>query len=326
MPTIGDVAAKAGVSTATVSRVLNGKTSVDPALVTRVLDAASELNYRPHGPARSLRRRTTSTLTLVVPDVSTPMCAAMSRAFENVATRHGYSVTLGNSENNAAEQRRYLDVAVSERHAGIAMVAAGGRFVLDNVPGDDLPVVLASGVGADAPFDQVSVDVATATTQGVAALLEAGYRRVGCLTGPTCAGRPEDVLAGYRTALLQAGRTFDAGLVAHISTSSAAAVGAMLDAEDPPDALLIADDTAGALREITARGLRIGENFGLVAFDDAPWTEVFSPALSTIALPAARIGHEAAQLLLARIADADRPTQHIRLEAEVTIRASSAGV
>ena len=119
MPTISDVAARAGVSTATVSRALNGKATVDPELAARVRQAATELGYQPNGPARNLRRQEAAVVALIISDVENPFFTAIARGVEDVAHEVGYSVVLCNSDENAEKENRYIDIAIQERVAGV---------------------------------------------------------------------------------------------------------------------------------------------------------------------------------------------------------------
>lgn len=125
MATISDVAARAGVSTATVSRTLNGKSTVDPELAARVLEAAEELGYHPNGLARNLRRQETAVLALIISDVENPFFTSIARGVEDLAQVSGYSVVLCNSDENEDKERRYLDVALQERVAGVLLSPTG---------------------------------------------------------------------------------------------------------------------------------------------------------------------------------------------------------
>src|ERR1044072_6473308 len=119
MASISDVASRAGVSTATGCRALNGKSTVDPGLVARVVEAAQELGYQPNGPARNLRRQETAVLALIISDVENPFFTSSARGVEDVAHTVGYSVVLCNADESEDKERRYVDVAIQERVAGV---------------------------------------------------------------------------------------------------------------------------------------------------------------------------------------------------------------
>lgn len=320
--TIHDVAARAGVSTATVSRALNGKANVDPALVQRVVIAARELDYRPHGVARNLRRRATTVWALIISDIENPFFTAVARGVEDVAQAAGHSVVLCNSDEDLAKEARYLQVAVAERVAGVVLSPTAAASDIAPLAEHGIPVV-----AIDRPLpgiDAVLVGSRTGARDATAHLLQAGYRRVGCLTGPRRVSTAEDRLDGYRDALRAAGRRPDAALVRHADfkvDGGRRATEALLDAARPPDALLVANSlmAIGALQAMAARGLRAGHHVGLVAFDDAPWTQLVDPAITVVAQPAYAVG-QAAGRLLAEPASAPRT---VTLDATLVIRGSS---
>lgn len=328
--TINDVAARAGVSVATVSRTLNGRSTVDPALAVRVRAAAAELGYHPNGLARSLRRQRTVLLALIIADVENPFFTAIARGVEDVALAAGYSVVLCNADENPEKERRYLDVAVEERVAGVVLSPTGAATDLEALRRGGTPVV-----AVDRPLagvDQVLVDTRAAAAGATAHLLAAGYRRIGCLTGPAGIRTADDRLDGFRDALAAAGVTPGPVRRAEFRAEGAsAATGALLAADPDLDALLVANSAQaiGTLDALRTAGLRAGTDIGLVTFDDAPWTRLVDPPLTVVAQPAYELGALAARLLLGRIdaggidgEGADPPTTHT-LAARLIERGSS---
>ncbi|MFK4087874.1 LacI family DNA-binding transcriptional regulator [Kribbella sp. NPDC020789] len=323
MPTISDVAARAGVSTATVSRALNGKATVDPELAARVHQAAAELGYQPNGPARNLRRQEAAVVALIISDVENPFFTAIARGVEDVAHELGYSVVLCNSDESAEKESRYIDIAIQERVAGVIFSPSG--------PATSVTKLAARGtayVAVDRPLpghdsDVVLVDTRLAAAQATAHLVAQGYQRIGCLTGPAGVRTADDRLAGYRDVVKTPKK-----LVRRSEYKAAgahrAAVG-LLSQPEPPDALLVANNAmaVGVLQALRELGLRPGRDVGVVAFDDAPWAELLDPPLTVVAQPAYEIGTEAARLLLARIADNTRPPTVTTLGARLIERASS---
>ncbi|MGH3797577.1 MAG: LacI family DNA-binding transcriptional regulator [Pseudonocardiaceae bacterium] len=321
MPTIHDVAARAAVSTATVSRALNGKSSVDPVLVARVVAAAKELDYRPHGVARNLRRKATTVWALIISDIENPFFTAVARGVEDVAQAAGHSVVLCNSDEDLAKEARYLRVAVAERVAGVVLSPTAAATDIAPLAEHGIPVV-----AIDRPLpgiDAVLVGSRTGAQVATAHLFEAGYRRVACLTGPRRVSTAEDRVAGYRDALRAAGRPAT-GVVRHADfkvDGGRRAAESLLAGARRPDALFVANSlmAIGALQAMATRGLRAGRDVGVVAFDDAPWTQIVDPPVSVVAQPAHAIGEAAGRLL------ADRATapRRITLDAELIIRGSS---
>ncbi|WP_350278195.1 LacI family DNA-binding transcriptional regulator [Kribbella sp. HUAS MG21] len=325
MPTVSDVAARAGVSTATVSRALNGKPTVDPDLAARVRAAAAELGYQPNGPARNLRRQEAAVVALIISDVENPFFTAIARGVEDVAHEVGYSVVLCNSDESAQKESRYVDIAIQERVAGVILSPSG--------PDSSVAKLASRGtayVAVDRPLpgqdsDVVLVDTRLAAREATAHLVAQGYERIGCITGPAGVRTADDRLAGYRDALR---RRSTAKLVRRTEYRAGGAHRAALDLlskPEPPDALLVANNAmaVGVLQALQERGLRAGRDVGIVAFDDAPWAALVDPPLSVVAQPAYEIGAEAARLLLARIADDTRPPTTTTLGARLIERASS---
>jgi LacI family transcriptional regulator len=326
--TISDVASRAGVSTATVSRALNGKSTVDPELVARVLAAVQELGYQPNGPARNLRRQEAAVLALIISDVENPFFTAIARGVEDVAHKVGYSLVLCNADENAAKERRYIDVAIQERVAGVIMSPTSTATNIDLLVNRSTPVVAVDRPLPGHRSDTVLVDTRLAARQATEHLLSQGYRRIACVTGPTGVRTAEDRLAGYRDALRAADHRGSTRLVRRTEFRAPGANRAtheLLSAPEPPDALLVANSAMaiGVLGALTERGLRPGRDVGVVAFDDVPWAALVDPPLTVVAQPAYEIGTVAAELLLARVNDGSRPATTTTLAARLIERGSS---
>ncbi|MBA8822899.1 LacI family transcriptional regulator [Saccharopolyspora lacisalsi] len=327
MATISEVAERAGVSTATVSRALNGKDSVDPALAGRVLAAADELGYRPNGPARNLRKQETAVLALIISDVENPFFTAISRGVEDVAHDAGYSVVLCNSDDDPDKEREYVEVALQERVAGVLLSPAGRGDSAEKLRAHDTPVVAIDRPLPRSGGDTVLVDTRLAAREATLHLAEQGYRRLGCLTGPEGVPTADDRLAGYRDGLRAAG--LDSGELVRRSdfkaTGAAEAAHSLLAERQPPDAILVANNAmaVSVLAALDELGMRPGRDVGVVAFDDAPWTVLIDPPLSVVAQPAYDMGATAAQLLLGRIGGDHTETTVTTLSAHLVPRGSS---
>ncbi|GAB2654845.1 LacI family DNA-binding transcriptional regulator [Kribbella swartbergensis] len=328
MATISDVATRAGVSTATVSRALNGKATVDRDLVARVRKAAEELGYQPNGPARNLRRQEAAVVALIISDVENPFFTAIARGVEDVAHEVGYSVVLCNSDESAEKENRYIDIAIQERVAGVILSPSGTTTSVAKLAGRGTAYVAVDRPLPGQDSDLVLVDTRLAARQATEHLIAQGYERIGCLTGPAGVRTADDRLAGYRDALKAAKRRSNTKLVRRSEYKAAGARRAALDLlsqPEPPDALLVANSAmaVGVLQALQEKKIRAGREVGLVAFDDAPWAELVDPPLSVVAQPAYEIGTVAARLLLARIADSTRPPTTTTLGARLLERASS---
>lgn len=331
MATISDVASRAGVSTATVSRALNGKSTVDPDLAARVLTAADDLGYRPNGPARNLRRQETAVLALIISDVESPFFTALSRGVEDVAHNAGYSLVLCNSDDDPDKEQEYIEVALQERVAGVLLSPTGRGDSAQILRSRAAPVVAVDRPLPDSPGDAVLADTRLAAKQAVLHLVAQGYRSIGCVTGPSGVPTAEDRLAGYRDGLREADLAYRAERVRHCGFKAPGAKEAtelLMSGVDAPDALLVANNimAVGVLESLAERELRPGRDVGVVAFDDAPWATLLDPPLTVVSQPAYAMGEAAARLLLDRIAGDEAQTSTTTLSAELVVRGSSTKV
>lgn len=199
MPTIYDVAQLADVSPATVSRVINQRGNVDPQMTDRVLAAVKALDYRPNSVARNLRRQTAAVWTLIISDIENPHFTSLVRAVEDVAQPAGHSVFLCNSDEDVDKERHYIDVALSERAAGVIISPASDRrSTIAPLLERGMPVVTIDRELRSSPVSAVVTDNAGGARQATAHLLESGYTRVACITGPLRTSTATQRLAGYR--------------------------------------------------------------------------------------------------------------------------------
>jgi LacI family transcriptional regulator len=327
--TIRDVAALAGVSAATVSRVMNGKTDVAADLRQRVLAAVTELGYRRNGPARSLRTRAAMVLGIIISDITNPFFTAVVRGAEDQAQLAGYSVVLANADEDVAKETRYLEVAADEQMAGVLLSPASPRRTsIDVLVERDIPVVTIDRRLTAAAVDSVTVDNHSAARKAGQHLIDQGCGRVGIVAGPVQTTTGASRLAGYRAALRAAGRTVDPSLVAYAdfrTEGGYAATRQLLRQRQPPDGLLFSNNlmTVGGLRAIAEAGLAIPDDIAIVGFDDAIWTTALRPPLTVVAQPTYEIGQTAARLLLRRIEGEKFPPRRVVLRAELIVRASS---
>jgi LacI family transcriptional regulator len=328
---IGDVARAAGVSSATVSRVLNGTSTVSPARAERVLQAVAELGYQPFGPARALRQQLTRVWAAIVADIENPFFTAMVRGIEDEARDRGYRLMLCNSDEHLDREAAYIDVAIAERMAGVVISAAStSESTFEALLERGIPVVAVDRIPERHrhDIDSVVVDNELGARLATAHLVEEGARRIACITGPTRVSTAGERLAGYRAALAEAGLPAGAALVKRADFKEPGgyqATQALLAGSpgDRPDGLFVANNlmTLGALHAVHEAGLRVPEDVAIVGFDDAPWTPFTSPALTVVAQPTYEIGLRAAELL-ATAGDSEG-SRHVVLEPTLVVRRSS---
>lgn len=318
MTTIQDVARAAGVSTATVSRVLNGNAEVNLEMAARVTATVQQLGYRPNGVARNLRRRTASVWGLIISDVESSYFTTLVRGVEDLARANGFSVVVCNSQDDPEQEARYIEVALAEQMAGVILSPARSTSDISELIARGIPVVTIDRRLDDQIAAAVVVDNAAAAHNATLHLLDNGYRRVACVTGPQHVSTAVERLAGYRDALRARGIPREAALEQienYREDGGYRAVERLMTSARPPDAFLLANGllTVGALRALHAGGYSIPAEVGVVGFDDTPWAQVTLPPLTTVAQPTDALGRAAAEFLLAKGAPMTRtfPTELI---------------
>lgn len=327
MTTIQEVARHAGVSAATVSRVLNNHGNVDPDMVRRVRAAVDALAYQRNAVARNLRRSQTSLWAVIVSDVGNPFFTAMIRGLEDVAQQRGCSVVLCNSDENPAKEADYIAAAAAERMAGVAICAASTSTDVAPLLDLGIPVVAIDRRLRGAAVDTVLVDNSRGAEAATGHLIDMGYRRIACITGPPQAMTAGERLKGYKRALRRNGRDVLPELVRHADFRERGGYDAMrsLLADSAPDAVFVTNNlmTVGALRYLVRHGIRVPKNVGMVGFDEIPWADLVHPSLSTVAQPTYDMGRIAGQLLAAHSASPEKQPETVVLRTSLNIRASS---
>jgi LacI family transcriptional regulator len=329
MTTIYDVARRSGVSPATVSRVLSGRRNVDPELSEKVRTAVAELGYRPNGVARNLRKASTNLWAVVISDIENPFFTSLVRGLEDVAQTEGYHVVLCNSDEDPAKEAAYASAVLTEQMAGVVISPTSTADGVELLDGAKTPMVLIDRRVEGVEADTVLVDNEHGAAEGVKHLIDGGYERIACITGPRKVSTAMDRLAGYRSALRGAGIRYDKDLVRHADFREAggfAAMESLLDLPEPPEALFVTNNlmTVGALECLAKRGLRAPDDIAIVGFDDIPWADLVVPSLTTVAQPTYELGRTAGLLLKDRIASPGRPPSTVTLRTELHIRATSA--
>ena len=324
-----DVAERAGVSTSTVSHVINHTRFVTPALTDRVRAAMAELGYQPNVLARSLRRKETLTLGMIVPDSSSPFFAMMVRAIEETCFQQGYSVVLTNSEEDPARELSNVSVLLGKQVDGLIFVAVG-------MGNDDLRRVLRSVpvvvVDRDLPgieIDAVLVDNLGGGYQATQHLIELGHRRIACITGPSATTPSAERVIGYYRALGEAGIPADESLVVRGDFqfgSGYAGAKALLTRPDPPTAIFVCNDlmAVGAISAAAELGYCQTADLSIVGFDNITLAAYTTPSLTTVAQPIHEIGRLATEMLIQRIQTPNMPYQRRVLPTRLVIRKSTA--
>jgi len=328
--TIVDVARAAGVSTATVSRVLNNQPQVDPRLAATVLQAVKALGYRPNRVARSLRTRRNRVWALILSGVRTgPFFADVVRGVEEVAYGAGYLLFLCNADEDPAKEASYIDLAIAENVGGVILMPSRPGTALTPLLSSGIPLVLIDRVLPGQEVDAVIADNLLGAYEAVKHLLARGYERVACVTGPLTITTGSQRYAGYRKALEEAGVLIDNSLVRESDFSEEGgrlAMRELLEQSERPDAVLLGNllMTLGGLQAIGQAELAIPADIAVVGYDDMSWASLLRTPLSTVAQPTYDMGMESARLLLSRLEGYSGAPRVVTLSPSLRIRASSA--
>jgi LacI family transcriptional regulator len=306
-PTMRDVAALAGVSLKTVSRVVNAEPGVSPELQGRVHRAVAQVGYRPNLTASSLRRTggKTATVGTILKNVANPFSAAIQRAVEDVARAHNVIVFASSSDEDGDREKGLAASFIAHRVDGLIIVpGASDQSYLARELGAGLAVIF-----VDRPPRFLDADaVVSANREGAAAgvrhLVEHGHRRIAFLGDQLTIHTAAERLAGYRDALTGSGIPWDDTIVRGGLRSvdeAAAATTELLTADDPPTALFTAQNliTEGGVQALRRLGMQ--HDIALVGFDDFPMADLLDPAVTVVAQDPARMGELAADLLFRRL-------------------------
>lgn len=317
MATIYEVASVAGVSPATVSRVFNGA-RVSPELEARVRAAAEELRFTPNRIARSLRRRGSEVIALVIPDIENPFFTSLARGVEDIASQAGLSVVLCNTDEDLDKEARYLRVVLAENVAGVILAPASKRTDITALSERGTPVVMVDRSHNGAAVDTVVVDNESGARRATELLYRHGYSLVACITGPQGVDTAIRRAAGWR-------RVFSAR---HPALRAAAylrranyrvdggrtAIADLLSLPDPPDAVFVTNNlmSVGAIQWLIEAGLSPSA-VGVMSFGALPFATQAPTGVFVVDIPNYALGETAAKLLIERISGATHPARMIVL-------------
>lgn len=328
MSSIKDVAQTAGVSTATVSRVLANSSLVKQETRKRVLDAVEQLNYRPNLIARSLRAQKSAKIGLVVSDIRNPFFTAISRAVEDAAYEQGYSVLLCNTDENPEKEELYLNVLHDENVAGIIFSPTQQFSKKLSALKSNIPFVIIDRAVKSDQADMVLLDNVEAGYELTSHLIGNGYRRLAGLFG-NASTTGKDRNQGFQKALSehQLKPVAERFISPRIKQGYDATL-ALLDQADCPDAIFTSNSllTAGAFQAIRDRKLNVPNDVALVGFDETTWGALVDPPITLIAQPTEEIGRTATELLFQRIEEPSRSPKTVILKGTLIARDSSAPV
>ncbi|MCA0150972.1 MULTISPECIES: catabolite control protein A [Rossellomorea] len=302
--TIYDVAREANVSMATVSRVVNGNPNVKPATRKKVLEVIDRLGYRPNAVARGLASKKTTTVGVIIPDISNIFYAELARGIEDIATMYKYNIILSNSDQNTEKELHLLNTMLGKQVDGILFL--GGHISEEHVQEFErspVPIVLAGAVEETNKVPSVNIDYKAASFDAVSDLLEKGHKRIGFVSGPFHDTiNMKFKLEGYREALAKAGVEYSDDLVVegeYTYDSGLEAWQKFSELSDKPTAIFVGnDETAlGVVHGAQDQNVSIPEEVEVISFDNTRLALMVRPQLTSVVQPLYDIGAVAMRLL-----------------------------
>lgn len=329
LATMKDVARLAGVSTSTVSHVINNNRFVSDPIRYKVLEAVEQLNYAPSALARSLKLNTTHTIGMLVTASNNPFYAEVVRGVERTCYERGYSLILCNTEGDMARMDRSVETLLQKRVDGLLFICTENhrpsKGILSRYPA--LPIVMMDWAPFDGANDIIQDNSLLGGEMATEHLIARGYRQIACIAGPQDKTTACHRLEGYRRAMQQAGIDIFPGYEVHCDFEFEAGVKAMqqlLSLADPPHAVFAGNDAVavGVYQALYLAGMSVPKDMAVMGYDDIELAKYLTPPLSTIHQPKDSLGGLAVDTLIARLQHPERDAQILVLTPELVERAS----
>ena len=326
-PTMNEVATEAGVSLGTVSKVLNGNSTVAAELRARVLAACERLNYQRNRIAASLRSRQTNTIGVIVPDILNTFYAALVEKLENLASAAGYTLMVVTTGEDPWRARERIGVLKERQVDGMIVIPSfDGSELLAPAIGADMPCVIADRISAKDAYPSVATDNFDAAYQGAKYLLSLGHRHITLAVNTRRLWNSEERIAGFERALVERKGKADVRIVGMTVEEACISIEGLCRERARPTALFASNNlvTLGALRALQNCRVDVPGEMSFLAFDDFEWLSLLQPAVSAIRQPVDQIAVEAWRLMLHEIGGQSISTPHIRASGELIVRGSTA--
>jgi LacI family transcriptional regulator len=328
--TIYDVAREANVSMATVSRVVNGNPNVKPATRKKVLEVIERLGYRPNAVARGLASKKTTTVGVIIPDISNPFFAELARGIEDIATMYKYNIILSNSDQNKDKELHLLNTMLGKQVDGIVFM--GGNISEEHVAEfkrSPAPIVLAGSLEDSEQVPSVNIDYEQATFDAVNTFIEKGHKKIAMVIGPYHEPiNKEKKLVGYKKALEAAGIPVDEALIVegdYTYDSGIEAFDKLIELPEKPTAIFVGSDemAVGVVHGAQDKGYSVPEDFEVISSDNTRISLMVRPQLTTVIQPLYDIG-AVAMRLLTKFMNKEKVSEHtVVLPHRIELRSST---
>ncbi|HEY5799412.1 MAG TPA: LacI family DNA-binding transcriptional regulator [Burkholderiaceae bacterium] len=331
MATMKQVAEKAGVSTSTVSHVINNTRVVSDDVRERVLALIAEMRYIPSAVARSLKNDKTHTIGMMIPNNSNPYFAELIQGIEDASFKLGYNIILCNAYDDAKKQAAYIRVLMEKRIDGLILVASGSDDALSSLlSSQNVPMVLVDREVEGVEADFIESDHEQGGYIATKYLLDLGHRDIACVSGPIELLPSRDRVVGYLRALKEAGIKFRLDYLVRSDFTSEGGYNAfrqLLALKQRPTAIFASNDlmAIGGICAAAEAKVTIPEQLSVIGYDDIALASFSTPRLSTVAQPKYEMGEMVARMLVERLNGAGAaPVRRERLQTELVVRQSTA--
>lgn len=300
--TIYDVAREANVSMATVSRVVNANQNVKPATRKKVLKVIEELGYRPNAVARGLASKKTTTVGVIIPDISNSLYAELARGIEDIATMYRYNIILSNSDQNENKELQLLETMLGKQVDGIVLMSdVISTELLNEMKRSPTPIVLAGSIDESATIASVNIDYYGAAYEAVQKFIDNGHQKIAFVSGPfTSMINKEYKLKAYKEALTDAGIAYDENLVVECNNSYDEGITAVETlAPFEPTAYFVSNDemSVGVIHGLEEQGKTIPQDVEIISYENSKLARMARPMLTSVAFPLYDIGAVSMRLL-----------------------------
>ena len=324
---MNEVATEARVSLGTVSKVLNGNTSVAGELRERVLTACTRLKYQRNRIAASLRSRQTHTIGIIVPDIINTFYAALVEKLENLASSTGYTVMIVTTGEDPHRARQRIDVLRERQVDGLIVIPSlDGSEMLELAVGSEMPCVVVDRIAAENPYPSVATDNFDAAYQGAKYLLSLGHRHIALAVNTPRLWNTHERMAGFERAVSEAKGKADVRIVGMTVEEARISLEGLFRERDRPTALFTSNNlvTLGAVGALQNSHVDVPGEMSLLAFDDFEWLKLLQPGVSAIHQPVDQIAVEAWRLMSHQISGRPIANPHVRAGGQLIIRQSTA--
>lgn len=327
---IKEIAKAAGVSTATVSRVLNGSDKVREHTAKKVMEVVEKMNYRLDHVARRMKVKSTDSLVigLIITDIGNPFFSNVAKGVEDVAFKNKHVLMICNTNEDPEKEKFFLNSMLSEKVSGAIIVPTSGNGdFYGKLVEDGFPMVMVDRRPEHINVDTVSINNELGGYLATKRLIQNGHTRIGIVCGIRGLSNTVERLGGYKKALNDAGIDVSDELITYgdyIESGGREAMETLLSLDQPPTAVFSTNNlmTLGCIKELYERKISIPDKIALIGFDDSTWAEALIPPLTTVKQPGYELGVNAAELLIKKLSNGNSSRMNIVLNPELVIRES----